>query len=69
MHSVEEVFPHLQPIQVSTGPGLLRAFTFLILPLYFVLKKEQKKGASTEACGKKVGQGVTSDVKEVPGRT
>lgn len=47
MHPVEEVSPQLQPIQVSTGPGLLAAGTLfsLTLPLYFEKKggRERKK--------------------------
>ncbi len=45
MHPVEEVSPPLQPIQVSTGPGLLAAGTLcsLTLPLYFERKKKKRE--------------------------
>ncbi len=50
MHPVEEVSPQLQPIQVSTGPGLLAAGTLcsLTLPLYFERKKKKKKKRKKE---------------------
>lgn len=55
MHPVEEVSPQLQPIQVSTGPGLLAAGTLfsLTLPLYFEKKggeREKERKAATGVC-------------------
>lgn len=54
MHWVEEVSSHLQPIQVSTGPGLLAVGTLFSLTLtpctLKVRKKRKKRKAATGAC-------------------